>query len=41
MAESMLKNMRPVYPGEILREDVLPALVRHKTEIVRLLSISP
>jgi len=40
MAESMLKNMRPVHPGEILREDVLPALGRPKTEIARLLGIS-
>ena len=40
MAESLLKNMRPVHPGEILREDVLPALGRPKTEIARLLGIS-
>ncbi|PHR16448.1 MAG: addiction module antidote protein, HigA family [Sphingopyxis sp.] len=40
MAGSMLKNMRPVHPGEILREDVLPALGRPKTEIARLLGIS-
>ena len=40
MAKSMLKNMRPVHPGEILREDVLPALGRPKTEIARLLGIS-
>lgn len=36
----MLKNIRPVHPGEILREDVLPALGRPKTEIARLLGIS-
>ena len=40
MAKSLLKNMRPVHPGEILREDVLPALGRPKTEIARLLGIS-
>ncbi len=40
MAESLLKNMRPIHPGEILREDVLPALGRPKTEIARLLGIS-
>ena len=40
MAESLLKNMRAIHPGEILREDVLPALGRPKTEIARLLGIS-
>lgn len=36
----MLRNMRPVHPGELLREDVLPAVGRPKTEIARLLGIS-
>lgn len=40
MAQSLLKNMRPIHPGEILREDVLPALGRPKIEIARLLGIS-
>ena len=40
MAQSMLAKMRPIHPGEILREDVLPALGRPKTEIARLLGIS-
>jgi len=40
MAGSMLKNMRPIHPGELLREDVLPAIARPKTEIARLLGIS-
>ena len=40
MAGSMLKNMRPIHPGELLREDVLPAVGRPKTEIARLLGIS-
>ena len=32
--------IRPIHPGEILREDVLPALGRPKTEIARLPGIS-
>lgn len=40
MANPLLKGIRPVHPGEILREDVLPALGRPKTEIARLLGIS-
>lgn len=40
MSNSLLKNMRPVHPGEMLREDVLPAVGRPKTEIARLLGIS-
>ena len=38
---SQLHNgIRPVHPGEILREDVLPELGRPQTEIARLLGIS-
>ena len=33
-------SLRPVHPGELLREDVLPALGRPKAEIARLLNIS-
>jgi addiction module HigA family antidote len=33
-------NLRPVHPGEILREDVIPALKTSKAEIARLLGIS-
>jgi antitoxin HigA-1 len=40
MSNSLLKNMRPIHPGEMLREDVLPAIGRPKTEIARLLGIS-
>lgn len=40
MPNSLLKGLRPIHPGEILREDVLPALGRPKTEIARLLGIS-
>ncbi len=40
MANPLLRGLRPVYPGEILREDVLPALGKTKTEVARLLHIS-
>lgn len=40
MANPLLRGLRPVHPGEILREDVLPALGKSKTEIARLLGIS-
>lgn len=40
MNNPLLKGLRPIHPGEILREDVLPALGRPKTEIARLLGIS-
>jgi addiction module HigA family antidote len=39
MAES-LRGIRPVHPAELLREDILPALGRPKTEIARLLGVS-
>ena len=37
---SLTLGLRPVHPGELLREDVLPALGRPKAEIARLLGIS-
>lgn len=40
MTISLLKNMRPIHPGEMLREDILPAVNRPKAEIARLLGIS-
>ena len=40
MTNPLLKGLRPIHPGEILREDVLPALGRSKAEIARLLGIS-
>lgn len=40
MAKSLVCGLRPVHPGEILREDVIPALGRPKAEIARLLGIS-
>jgi addiction module HigA family antidote len=36
----LLRGLAPVHPGEILREDVLPALGKGKAEIARLLGIS-
>jgi antitoxin HigA-1 len=40
MTNLLLKGLRPVHPGEVLREDVLPAVGRSKTEIARLLGVS-
>ena len=36
----ILKGLRPLHPGEMLREDVLPALGKSKTEIATLLGVS-
>lgn len=36
----LLKGLAPMHPGELLREDVLPALGRSKAEIARLLGVS-
>lgn len=36
----LLAGLRPTHPGEVLREDVLPALGRSKTEIASLLGVS-
>lgn len=40
MTNPLTKGLRPVHPGELLREDVLPAVGRSKVEIARLLGIS-
>ena len=40
MAKKLTCGLRPMHPGEMLREDVLPALGRPKTEIACLLGIS-
>ncbi len=40
MGNPLLRGLRPVHPAEIIREDVLPALGRSKSEIARLLGIS-
>ena len=34
------KGLPPMHPGELLREDILPALGKSKTEIAGLLGIS-
>lgn len=39
MAKQRQWAIRPIHPGEMLREDVLPALARPKSEIARLLGI--
>lgn len=36
----LLKGLDPMHPGEMLREDILPALGKTKTEIAALLGIS-
>ena len=40
MTNPLLKGIAPVHPGAILREDVLPALDKPKTEIATLLGVS-
>jgi antitoxin HigA-1 len=40
MSKNMLKGLKPMHPGEMLREDVLPALGKGKTEIAELLGVS-
>ena len=37
---ALLAGLRPTHPGELLREDVLPALGRSKVEIAKLLGVS-
>lgn len=39
-ANKFLAGLRPVHPGEMLREDILPALGKPKAEIARLLGVS-
>ena len=36
----LLAGLAPTHPGEILREDILPAMSQSKTEIAKLLGIS-
>ena len=38
--KSLLTGMRPVHPGEVIREIVLPAIKLPKAQIARLLGIS-
>lgn len=40
MTNPLTAGLRPVHPGEVLREIVLPALKESKAEIARLLGIS-
>jgi addiction module HigA family antidote len=37
MTNNLLSGLAPVHPGEVLREDVFPALNKPKVEIARLL----
>lgn len=40
MANPLLAGLAPTHPGELLREDVLPAVGKPKAEVARLLDIS-
>lgn len=40
MSVNPLAGLRPMHPGEMLREDILPVLGRPKAEIARLLGVS-
>jgi addiction module HigA family antidote len=40
MVNKLTKRLRPTHPGEILREDVLPALGITKTRFAELLHVS-
>jgi len=36
----LTRGLKPMHPGEMLRQDVLPAIGKSKSEIARLLGIS-
>jgi antitoxin HigA-1 len=36
----LLKELKPMHPGEMLREDILPSLGKSKSEIASLLGVS-
>ncbi len=40
MSKRRPTTLKPMHPGEMLREDVLPAIGRTKTEIAALLGVS-
>lgn len=40
MTNSLIAGLRPVHPGEVLREDIIPASGLSKTEFARRLGIS-
>lgn len=39
-SNSLVSGLPPMHPGELLREEILPALKRSKTEIAKLLGVS-
>ena len=39
-SELPMRGLPPMHPGQLLREEILPALGRPKTEIARLLGVS-
>lgn len=40
MTETMARQMRPTHPGEILREDIIPALRMSKVLVAKALRVS-
>lgn len=40
MTNRLMSGLSPTHPGELLREDVLPALNKPKAEVARLLEVS-
>jgi antitoxin HigA-1 len=40
MTNPLLGGLKPTHPGELLREDVLPAIGKPKAEVARALGIS-
>jgi antitoxin HigA-1 len=40
MTNPLVRGLAPMHPGELLREEILPAVARPKAEIARLLGIS-
>lgn len=40
VTKTPVRGLPPMHPGELLREDVLPAVGRSKVEIARLLGVS-
>lgn len=39
-AKPVTRGLPPMHPGELLREDIIPAVGRSKVEIARLLGVS-
>ena len=40
MTNKLMSGLPPTHPGELLREDILPALNKPKAEVARLLEVS-